>query len=175
MWRSKKFIIITVLVVLVLGGTLGGVAIAQADDQSTTTSTPTSTATDNVSSFLQKVAEIYKANTGVTIDPEQLQKAITEARQAMRDEALSNYLQKLVTEGKITQEQADQFMTWWNQRPSLDVFQSWWQSMPDIPGLFGGGNGIGIGPFGGMRGALNNFRMGFRLGMGCGPDDDSNQ
>jgi hypothetical protein len=170
-WRSKKFIIISVLVVLVLGGTLGGVAIAQADDQSTTTPTPT--ATDNVSSFLQKVADIYKANTGVTIDPQQLQKAIADARQAMRDEALSNYLQKLVTDGKITQDQADQFMTWWNQRPSLDVFQSWLQSMPDIPGIFGGGNGMG--PFGGMRGALGNFRMGFRLGMGCAPDTNSNQ
>jgi hypothetical protein len=172
MWRSKKFIIIAVLVVLVLGGTLGGVAIAQADDQNTTA---TPTATDNVSSFMQKVADIYKANTGVTIDPEQLQKAIVDARQAIQEEAPDNYLQKLVDEKKITQDQADQFKAWWDKRPSLDEFKSWWQSMPDIPGIFGGGNGIRIGPFGGIRGGLGNFRMGFSLGIRCAPDTDSNQ
>jgi hypothetical protein len=173
MWRSKKFIITAVLIALVLGGTLGGVAIAQADDQNTTT-TPTTTATDNVSSFLEKVAEIYKANTGDTIDPEQLQKAIDDARQVLREEALDNYLQKLVDENKITQEEADQFKAWWGERPSLDAFKSWWQSMPDIPGIFGGeDNGIGIGPFGGIRGGLGQFRMGFRLGMHCTPDADS--
>jgi hypothetical protein len=173
MWQSKKFIIIAVLIVLVLGGTLGGVAIAQADDQNPTT-TPTPTATDNVSSFLQKVVDIYKDNTGDTIDPEQLQKAITEARQAIRDEALDNHLQKLVDDGKITQEQADQFKAWWEARPSLDEFKSWWQSMPDIPGIFGGGNGIGIGSFGGMRGGLGNFKMGFRLGIWYAPGANSN-
>jgi ABC-type sugar transport system substrate-binding protein len=174
MWRSKKFIIITVLVVLVVGGTLGGVAIAQANDQSTTTPTVTPTATDNVSSFLQKVADIYKANTGDTIDPEQLQKAIADARQALQEEALDNYLQKLVDEGKITQEQADQFKAWWDQRPSLDAFQSWWQSMPDIPGIFGGkDNDIGMGPLAGL-GGLGKFRMGFRLGLRCAPDTSTN-
>jgi hypothetical protein len=174
MWRSKKFIIIAVLVVLVLGGTLGGVAIAQADDQSTTTPTPTATATDTVSSFLQKVAEMYEANTGVAIDPEQLQKAVDDARQAIREEALDNYLQKLVDENKITQEEADQFKAWWDARPSLDAFQSWWQSMPDIPGIMpGGDNGLGMGPLGGMHEGLGQFRMGFRLGLKCGASNDS--
>lgn len=163
MWRSKKFIIIAVLTVLVLGGTLGGVAIAQADDQNTTT-TPTATA--NVTTFLEKVAEIYKNNTGVTIDPAQLQQAMTEARQAMCEEALDNYLNKLVADGKITQEQADQFRTWWDSRPSLDEFQSWLQERPDIPGLFGGGQGIG--PFGGPMHGMGKFGMGFKMGMRYG-------
>jgi hypothetical protein len=171
MWRSKKFIVITVLTVLVLGGTLGGVAVAQADDQDTT---PTPTVTANVSSFLQKVADIYKANTGNTIDPEQLEKAIADARQAIRDEALDNYLQKLVDEKKITQDEADQFKAWWDKRPSLDEFKSWWQSMPDISGIFGGGNGMGIGPLRGIRGGLGNFKIGFRFGIGCAPDAASN-
>lgn len=170
MWRSKKFIILAVLTVLVVGGTLGGVAIAQADDQNANT-TPTATA--NVTTFLDKVAEIYKNNTGVTIDPQQLQQAITEARQAMRDEALDNYLKKLVADGKITQEQADQFKAWWDSRPSLDEFNSWLQSRPDIPGLFGGDNGMGMGPFGGMQGGMGNFRMGFRAGLRCAPDTDA--
>jgi hypothetical protein len=170
MWRSKKFIIIAVLAVLVLGGTLGGVAIAQADDQNANT-TPTATA--NVTTFLDKVAEIYKNNTGVTIDPQQLQQAITEARQAIRGEALDNYLKKLVADGKITQEQADQFKAWWDARPSLDEFNSWLESRPDIPGLFGGDNGMGMGPFGGMHGSLGQFKMGFRAGLRCAPNSDA--
>ncbi len=169
MWRSKKFIIIAVLAVLVLGATLGGVAIAQADDENNDT-----TQTANVSSFLEKVAEIYQNNTGVAIDPQQLQQAINEAGQAMRDQALENYLQKLVTEGKITQEQADQFKAWLASRPSLDEFKTWLESRPDIPGIFGEGNGIGIGPFGGMHGGMGKFRMGFRLGAWCAPDADTN-
>jgi|GEM_PF-1406993 len=152
MWRSKKFIIIAVLTILVLGGTLGGVAIAQADNQNNTT-TPTATATANVSSLLDKVAEMYKNDTGVTIDPQALQKAITEARKALSEEALDNYLQKLVSEGKITQDQADQFKTWWDSKPTLpiDQFQQWWNARPDIPGLFSQSNN-GTGMFGNMHG-----------------------
>jgi hypothetical protein len=173
MWRSKKFIIIAILAALVLGGTLGGVAIAQADDQNNSP-TPTANATANVTTFLEKVAEIYKNNTGVTIDPQQLQQAITEARQAIQSEALDNYLQKLVADGKITQEQADQFKAWLAARPSLDEFKSWLESRPDIPGIFGGGNGTGMGPFGGMGGGLGQFKMGFKLGVRCAPDTDTN-
>jgi hypothetical protein len=157
MWRSKKFIIIAVLTVLVLGGTLGGVAIAQADDQNNST-TPTTTVSANVSSFWDKVADMYKNDTGVTIDPQALQKAITEAKKALCEEALDNYLQKLVSEGKITQDQATQFKTWWDSRPTLpiDEFQQWWNARPDIPGLFGQGNN-GMGMIGNMHG-IGNFR-----------------
>jgi hypothetical protein len=170
MWRSKKFIIIAVLTVLVLGLTLGGVAMAQADDEDTS---PSQTA--NVTSFLDKVAEIYQQNTGVTIDREELQKAFTEARQAIKDEALDNFLQKLVTDGKITQEQADQFKTWSDSRPTFptDEFKQWWDARPDIPGLFGQGNGNNGMPFGGMHRGMGRFGMGFRFGAGCAQDADT--
>src|SRR3972149_9005330 len=160
MWRSKKFII-TVLTVLVLGATLGSVAIAQADDDNGST-----TQTDNVSSFLEKVAEIYQANTGVAIDPQDLQQAITEAKQAIRNEALDNYLDKLVAEGTITQQHAAEFNAWMDSKPSLpiDEFRQWWDARPDISSLFGQ-NGDGIGPFGGMHRGLGKFKMGFRLGL----------
>jgi hypothetical protein len=157
MWRSKKFIIVAVLTVLVLGTTLGGVAIAQADDENN----PIDTA--NASSFLEKVAEIYQANTGVAINPEALQQAITEAREALRDEALNDYLQKLVADGTITQAQADEFTAWLEAKPSLpiDEFQEWWNARPDLPGILGGNGGPGIGPFGRMHRA-------FKLGEGPG-------
>jgi hypothetical protein len=163
MWRNKKFIIVAVLTVLVLGATLGTVAIAQADDADTST-----TETANASSFLEKVAEIYQTNTGVGIDPEALQTAITEARQALRDEALDNYLQKLVADGTITQAQADEFSAWLDAKPSLpiDEFQEWWNARPDVPGLFGNNDGVGMGPFGRMHRAFKvGEGMGFRLGM----------
>jgi hypothetical protein len=165
MWRSKKFIIIAVLTILVIGATLGGVAIAQADDQNTN---PTPTA--NVTSFLDKVAEIYQKNTGVTINPQELQKAITEARQAIKDEALNNYLQKLVTAGKITQEQADQFKAWLDAKPT-QAFQQWWDARPDIPGLFGN-NGTGM-PFGGIKRGMGRFGMGMKSGAWSAPNADT--
>lgn len=173
MWRSKKFIIIAVLTVLVLGGTLGGVAIAQADDEENNT-----TQTANVSSFLDKVAEIYQKNTGVAINADELQKAMTEAGQALKDEALDNYLQKLVTDGKITQEQADQFKTWLDSRPTFptDAFKQWWDARPDVPGLFGQGDGARIGPFGGMQRGIGRFgggMMGGRFGGWCAPDAET--
>jgi hypothetical protein len=172
MWRSKKFIIIAVLTILVLGGTLGGVAIAQANNEDNNASQ-----TANVTSFLGKVAEVYQKNTGVAIDPEELQKAVTEARQALKDEALDNYLQKLVTDGKITQEQADQFKTWLDSRPTFptDEFKTWWDARPDIPTLFGEGNGPRMGPFGGMHGGMGRLGGGFggRLGGWCAPDADT--
>jgi len=171
MWRSKKFIIIAVLTVLVLGAVLGGVAVAQADDEDTGTSQ-----TANVSTFLDKVAEIYQQNTGVTIDASELQNAITEASQQIKDEALDNYLQKLVEEEKITQEQADQFKAWLDARPTFptEQFKDWWESRPDMPGLFGQGGGMRIAPapFGGMHRGTGQFGMGFKPGR-CAPDTDT--
>ncbi len=158
MWRNKKFIIVAVLTVLVLGATLGSVAMAQADDENNT---------DNASSFLEKVAEIYQTNTGVAIDPEALQQAMTEARQTLRDEALDNYLQELVADGTITQAQADEFKAWLDAKPDLpiDEFQEWWNARPDMPGIFGDINGNGVGPLGRMHRAFKlGEGIGFRLG-----------
>jgi len=157
MWRKKSFIIVAVLTVLVLGATLGSVAMAQADDENT----------DNASSFLEKVAELYQTNTGVAIDPEELQLAITDARQALRDEALDDYLQELVADGTITPAQAEEFKAWLEAKPDLpiDEFQEWWNARPDLPGLFGGDNGNGMGPLGRMHRAFKTGEgIGFRLG-----------
>jgi hypothetical protein len=170
MWRSKKFIIIAVLVVLVVGGTLGGVAVAQANDSQDNNTTQTA----NVTSFLDKVAEMYQKNTGVAINAADLQQAIQDATQAMKDEALDNYLQKLIDEGKIDQGQADAYKAWLANRPSFptDEFKQWWDARPDIPGLFGqNNNGTGIAPFGGMKRGFGRFggMFGGRFGGWCAP------
>jgi hypothetical protein len=136
MWRSKKFIIIAVLAVVLLAGSIGGVALAQSGDENNS-QPPAQNQT-----LLDKVCAIYEQNTGVAIDSGELQKAFDQARSEMRDEALNNYLQKLVSEGKMTQEQADQYKAWLKSKPDV----------PFAPGFFGHMHrGFG-GPGGGFQG-----------------------
>jgi type VI protein secretion system component VasK len=145
MWRKKKFIIIAVLTMVVLAGILGGVAIANADDQNTN---QTST-TNPFTTLLDKVATIYQQNTSVAIDSQELQKAFTQAQTEMQTEALDKYLNSLVDQGKITQDQAKQYKDWLNSKPNVPVG----------PGAKGGLRGFGR--FGGMFGG--------RFGGWCPP------
>jgi hypothetical protein len=87
MWRNKKWLIIGLLVLIVLGGTLGGIAIAQANTTNSGTANTTA-----LNTLMEKIATIYQQNTGVAIDPQQLAKAFSQAQQEMRDTALDNYL-----------------------------------------------------------------------------------
>ena len=147
MWRNKKLIIIEVLVVVMLGAMLGGIAVVRANDENTNQDQ------NNTNSLMGKVAAIYQANTGTAIDPQELEKAFEQAGQEIRNEARDQFLQKLVDEGKITQDQADQWKAWLDARP-------------DIPEL---GNGGGMMTFGSMhRGGGFGFRMG-----NCLPGSDT--
>ncbi len=83
--------------------------------------------------LLDRACAIYEENTGVAIDPEQLQVALDQARSEMQDEALKSWLQNLVDEGKITQEEADQYLEWWQARPDITS-----------PGTNGYGHGGGM-------------------------------
>ncbi len=140
----KKFLIIGVLCITALVATIGGFAIANAansnkEDGST------------AGQLMDKVAEIYQQNTGTAIDSQELQKAFEQAQTALRSDRLDAILQKLVDEGKITQEQADQWKAWWDSRPSSafsDEFKTWMESRPDIPGMFGAGGSGRVMPFG---------------------------
>jgi hypothetical protein len=137
MWRNKKLILIEVLVVVMLIATVGIVAVARADDENTNQ--------DHTSSLMEKVAEIYQANTGTVIDAEELENAFTQARQEIRTENRYQFLDKLVDMGKITQEQADEFKAWLEARPDIftDEFQQWLESRPDISGIFGHNDNVG--------------------------------
>jgi len=131
MWRSKKFIIVAVLATVVLVGSISGVVLAQSDNGD-----------DNQppaqqGALLDKVCEIYEQNTGVAIDPQELQNAYAQARSEMLEEALENRLQNLVEQGKITQEEADQYKAWWQGRPDMEPFRQqlreWEEARPDVP------------------------------------------
>jgi hypothetical protein len=136
MWRSKKFLLVTVLAVVLLAGSIGGVALAQ-----TGTDDSQLKAQDNV--LLDKVCAIYEQNTGVAINSEELEKAFDQARSEMQDEALDNYLKNLVDQGKLTQEQADQYKAWLESKPDV----------PLAPGLSGNDMHRGFGgPGGGFPG-----------------------
>jgi hypothetical protein len=113
MWRSKKFIIITAIVVVALAGTIGGVALAQGNGDEN----PQPGA--GQAALLQKICDNYYENTGVTINADDLQTAIAQAQKDIRDEALQNYLQGLVDSNKISQDQADAFLEWWQSRPDV--------------------------------------------------------
>jgi len=115
MWRSKKFIIIAVLAAVTLVGSIGGVVLAQSGNGN-----------DNQpqaqhGALLEKVCAIYGEKTGVAIDAQELQKAFDQARSEMQDEALDNFLKGLVDEGKMTQEQADQYKAWLKSKPDIDI------------------------------------------------------
>ena len=117
MWKSKKFIVILALAIVALVGGTAGAVLASDSDSTTTTSSPWDTFTSKVASILG-------------LDEATVQDAVDQARQEMRDEALQNRLDELVANGQLTQEEADQYLEWWQSRPDIE-----------LPGLMGDGIG----------------------------------
>jgi hypothetical protein len=150
MWKRKWFIPVVVVSVLLISGIVGGVLVAGSDSSSNTEDQ--SQTTDRYQALLDRACAIYEEKTGTTIDSEQLKDALDQAQGELRDEALETRLQKLVDEGQITQEEADQYLEWWQSRPDIEV---------PLPGLGGPGPGGGMmqargfGPRGGACPGLN--------------------
>jgi hypothetical protein len=138
MWKSKKVIIMALLAIAVLAGSMAGIAFAQDDGNG-----DESQCVDRYESLMDRVCGIYQENTGVSIDPEQLKDAFAQAQSQIAEEALESHLQSLVDQGTITQEEADEYL-------------EWWQARPDTLPLGPGGRGFGPGGFGGR--------------MHCGPE-----
>jgi hypothetical protein len=126
MRRRKKLIIAAVLTAVVLAGSIGGVALAQTENGDDS----------QPKALFDRVAEIL-VGEGVDITSEQLKDAFNQARSEMQDEALDGYLQKLVDEGKIDADQAEQYKAWLQVRPDMEQykqqFRDWQQARPDMP------------------------------------------
>ena len=105
MWRSKKFIIVGVLAAVVLVGSIGGVVLAQTENGDDS----------QPKTLLARVAE------KLGINQQELKDAFAEAQSEMWDEALDSRLQNLVKEGKITQEEADQYKAWQQAKPDTPL------------------------------------------------------
>ena len=131
MWRSKKFIIVAVLVAVILSGTIGGVVLATNGDEIEPEA--------QHEALLDRVCEIYQEKTGVAIDQVAFKDAFAQAQSEMQTEALENYLQSLIEQDKITQEQADEL-------------QEWHEARPDVPAGFGFKGPGGFRGMGRMRG-----------------------
>jgi hypothetical protein len=148
--RKRKWFIPVVLSIVLIGGIAGGVIVA-ADDSSSNVDEQ-SQPSDQYHALLDRACSIYEEKTGVAIDSEQLKDALDQARGEMRDEALESRLQDLVNDGQMTQEEADQYLEWWQSRPDIQL---------PLPGLVGPGPGGGMmkargfGPQGGSCLGLN--------------------
>lgn len=114
MWQSKKFIIVTVLAVVLLSGSIVGIALAANNGDDTQAKAPGE-------DILGKVCAIYQQKTGVAIDQEALKAAFAQAQSEMQKEREQARLQDLVEQGKITQEQADTYQKWWDAKPDVPV------------------------------------------------------
>jgi hypothetical protein len=106
---KKKPLVITLIAIAAAVGISAGVVLAQDEDN------PQPEAQHEA--LLEKVCEIYEDNTGVAIEPEALQDALIQAREEIAAQAREDHLDKLVEEGVITQEEADQLEDWWEARP----------------------------------------------------------
>ena len=131
MKKRKWFIPVVVVTVLLIGGITGGVVAAVNNSSSNTTTGNQTQAADRYQALLDRACAIYEQTTGVVIDPEQLKEALEQARGEMQGEALQSWLQNLVDKGKITQQEADQYLQWWQSRPDIEL---------PLPGLGGQGH-----------------------------------
>jgi hypothetical protein len=135
MRKRKWFIPVVVASILLIGGITGGVVAAANSSSSDTTAGNQTQATNRHRVLLDRACVIYEEQTGVAIDSEQLKDALDQARSELREEALESRLQNLVDEGEITQEEADQYLEWWQSRPDIEL---------PLPGLGGHGPGGGL-------------------------------
>ena len=144
MKRGKRLISIAVMVIIVLGATIGGVALAQADDGDSSLR----------QTMIARVAEI------LGIDQQELQNAFDQARNEVMGEERGNFRHRWLEEGEITDELRDQIKEWLESRPDFptDEFKEWLETRPEGfpsgPGTHGQGRFFGgFGKFGdGFRG-----------------------
>jgi len=145
MWKRKWFIPVVAVSVLLIAGIVGGALVAGSDSSSTTDDQ--NQIADRYQALLDRACAIYQENTGVTIDSEQLKDALEQAQSELQEEALESRLQNLVEDGKLTQEEADSYLEWWQSRPDIEV------PLPGLgePGPKGGMMwGKGFGPHGAL-------------------------
>ena len=110
MSKKLKVLISTVVVALLLTVSATATVMAQGDEEEQTA--PTSEEAGG-KGLLERVAEI------LGIDKEDLTAAFKQARQEMREDAFISRLDEAVKEGYITQEQADEIIEWWGQKPEV--------------------------------------------------------
>jgi len=100
MRKRTKFLLVIVGLALVLSVGLTATALANDDNND-----------GPVQTLIGKVAGI------LGLDEDQVADAFKQARQEMQDEAFEQRLQKAVESGSISEEEADQVLEWWQNKP----------------------------------------------------------
>jgi len=103
---SKKMKVLVAVLAAILVLAVGGTAVVIAQEEE-----PPPTPETEANGLLPRVAEI------LGISQEELTSAFQQARQEMRQETFLRFLDRAVEERRITQEEADEFLEWWEQRP----------------------------------------------------------
>ncbi len=104
MSKRMKFLVAVLVAILLL--TVGGTAMVMAEE-------PTPTPEPSNNGLLARVAE------KLGVSQEELSNAFRQARQEMREEAFTGFLDKAVEEGRLTEEEADEIKEWWEQKPEV--------------------------------------------------------
>jgi hypothetical protein len=131
MWRSKKFIIVTVLTTVVLVSSIGGVVLAHSGNGDENQPEARHAA------LLDRICEIYEENTGIAINADKLQKAFAQAQSEMQAAAMEDRLAKMVESGVIDETQAQELQEWWESRPEDLPFGLGLRGHGMFPGMSG--------------------------------------
>ncbi len=102
---SKRMKVLVSVLVAVLLLTVGSVAAVLADEE------PTPAPEAGSNGLLARVAEI------LDIPQENLVNAFRQAQQEIRQETRNRFLEKAIEQRRITQDEADDILNWWEQRP----------------------------------------------------------
>jgi hypothetical protein len=137
MRRSRKLIIAAVLAAVVLAGSIGGIVLANGNGDD---GGPEA----NFGAFIDRVIANYEGK-GYTIEsPEALKEAFAEARDEAaknmmerRVAAMQEHLERMVTEGVITEEKAAELEEWLNDMPEGIPFGPGLPGHGHFPGRFG--------------------------------------
>jgi len=98
----RRWILVPLLMALLALGVTAGVALAQGDGED---------ADSPVQSFVARVAAI------LGLDEALVQDALNQASREAREERLQMKLDRMVEQGRITQEQADEHLLWLQAKP----------------------------------------------------------
>ena len=101
--RKRYWLTGTIVAAVMVLGIMGGVAMAQ--------ETSDEDGDSEKKSFAARVAEI------LGLDETTVQDAIDQAKAEMQEEALQAKLDRLVENGHMTQDQADEYKTWVESKP----------------------------------------------------------
>ena len=110
----KRWLLIPIVVLLVALGVAGGAVLAEQISDGDKVK-----GNGDKNGFAARVAEI------LGLDEDTVADAMEQAKKEMHEEYVQAWLEKMVESGRITQEQADEYRNWLDDRP--EGFEKSWE------------------------------------------------